>query len=139
MNYDEFFTALTSIEQPHGWQQDLAWAEDCRNRLIRIPTGFGKTLGVVGAWLYHRLQRNDERWPRRLVWCLPMRVLVEQTHSEARAALARLQLQWDEKSGHEGKVGVHLLMAARAPGNGISILSIAQCSSVRRTCCSRAP
>lgn len=116
MTYNDFFTALTSLEKPHGWQQDLAATEVCRSHLIRVPTGFGKTLGVVAAWSYHRLHRKDERWPRRLVWCLPMRVLVEQTHSEVRAALGRLQLLWDERSGHEGKVGVHLLMGGADSG-----------------------
>lgn len=116
MNYNDFFNSLTSLERSHGWQQDLAATEDCRSRLIRIPTGFGKTLGVVGAWSYHRLHRKDERWPRRLVWCLPMRVLVEQTMSEVGAALARLQLLWDEKSDHKGKVGAHLLMGGADTG-----------------------
>ncbi|MCA9536099.1 MAG: hypothetical protein KC593_20575, partial [Myxococcales bacterium] len=44
----------------------------------------GKTLGVVGAWAYHRLYRGDTSWPRRLVLTLPMRVLVEQTERVVR-------------------------------------------------------
>lgn len=75
---------------PHPWQAELAEARDCNNRLIRIPTGMGKTFGVLAAWAWHRLLRDDERWPRRLVWCLPMRVLVEQVTAEVEAALARL-------------------------------------------------
>src|SRR5690606_2463703 len=43
-----------------------------------------KTLGVVGAWAYHRLYRGDTSWPRRLVLTLPMRVLVEQTERVVR-------------------------------------------------------
>jgi CRISPR-associated endonuclease/helicase Cas3 len=116
VKYEDFFTALTSLGQPHEWQQDLAAIEDCGNRLIRIPTGFGKTLGVVGTWLYHRLHRKDERWPRRLVWCLPTRVLVEQTMTEVSAALARLHLLWDGNSDHAGKAGVHLLMGGADVG-----------------------
>lgn len=109
-SFDEFFTNLTTHEKPSDWQRDLAGEEACGNRLIRIPTGFGKTLGVLAAWLWHRLQRQDDRWPRRLVWCLPMRVLVEQTAQEARDGLERLGLLWDGKSGHTDKVGVRLLM-----------------------------
>jgi len=61
------------------WQTELAQSETCQDRLIRIPTGFGKTLGVVAAWTFHRLVLQSEDWPRRLVVTLPMRVLVEQT------------------------------------------------------------
>lgn len=107
--YEQLFRQLTPYE-PHPWQRELGEEPMCSDRLLRIPTGFGKTLGVLGAWLHHRMNRGDDSWPRRLVWCLPMRVLVEQTQAEARAALERLNLLWDERSSHEGKVGVHLLM-----------------------------
>jgi CRISPR-associated endonuclease/helicase Cas3 len=46
--------------------------------LLKIPTGLGKTAGVAFAWMHKRLE-EDFRTPRRLVWCLPMRTLVEQT------------------------------------------------------------
>lgn len=46
--------------------------------LLKIPTGLGKTAGVALAWMHKRLEK-DFRTPRRLVWCLPMRTLVEQT------------------------------------------------------------
>lgn len=115
-SYRVFFQKLTGHPSPHGWQDDLAAQDECSNRLIRIPTGFGKTHGILAAWLWHRMQRRDERWPRRLVWCLPMRVLVEQTESEVRSALAALGLLWTE-GHHGGKVGVHLLMGGANSGD----------------------
>ncbi|MEQ8768682.1 MAG: CRISPR-associated endonuclease Cas3'' [Planctomycetota bacterium] len=96
--------------KPREWQEALAREEVPRSRVIRIPTGYGKTLGVLGAWLYHRVERNDDRWPRRLVWTLPMRVLVEQTADEVRRCLERLNLLWEPAADHRGRVGVHLLM-----------------------------
>ena len=45
-----------------------------------------------------------------------MRVLVEQTESEVRAALMRLGMLWDEQGAHEGRVGVHLLMGGAGAG-----------------------
>jgi len=96
--------------KPREWQDALARDEVPRSRVIRIPTGYGKTLGVLGAWLYHRVERKDDRWPRRLVWTLPMRVLVEQTANEVKRCLDRLQLLWQPGTDHRGKVGVHLLM-----------------------------
>ncbi len=101
---------------PHEWQVSLAADASPRSRVIRIPTGYGKTLGALGAWLYHRVVRGDERWPRRLVWVLPMRVLVEQTFDEVRRCLSRLDLLWQPGTDRRGKVGVHALMGGVDPG-----------------------
>ena len=89
-SFDQWFSELTEHASSRPWQIDLAVEKVCRNRLIRVPTGLGKTEGVLAAWSFHRVSRNDERWPRRLVWCLPMRVLVEQTAEVARALAARM-------------------------------------------------
>jgi len=88
MTFDEFFKNATGGNVPHNWQSGLGSDAGCRNRLIRIPTGMGKTGSVLSTWLYHRIERNDERWPLRLVWCLPMRVLVEQTVAVAHSIAA---------------------------------------------------
>jgi hypothetical protein len=72
---------------PREWQEALGRDGIPRTRVITIPTGYGKTLGVLGAWTCHGVERQDDRWPRRLIWTLPMRVLVEQTaegHQEPR-------------------------------------------------------
>lgn len=114
--FDTLFARLTGHDQPRAWQRELASAAACPNRLIRIPTGFGKTLGVLAAWTYNRILRHDEQWPRRLVWCLPMRVLVEQTEQEIRTALARIDRLWDGAGNHDGRVGVHILMGGADPG-----------------------
>ncbi len=103
MNFDEFFKAATGHEQgPFEYQRRLAcgelkpdgcrttWLESgahCESKLICIPTGLGKTAGVVLAWLWNRVAPSlnsqpstisSSQWPRRLVYCLPMRTLVEQ-------------------------------------------------------------
>ena len=89
-NFTNWFSGITGFESPRNWQSDLAQESECRDRLIRIPTGLGKTEGVLAAWSFHRLDRDDDRWPRRLIWCLPMRVLVEQTEQAARAIAERI-------------------------------------------------
>lgn len=83
-DFNAWFSLLTGYLNPRPWQHDLAVESMCRDRLICIPTGLGKTEGVLAAWSFHRLYCEDDRWPRRLVWCLPMRVLVEQTEHVAR-------------------------------------------------------
>ncbi len=113
--FQGWFRDLTGHD-PHGWQSDLARNCRCENRLIRIATGLGKTLGVLATWLFHRVEREDASWPRRLVWCLPMRVLVEQTQAESERILGGLGVLWDGKGDHAGKIGVHLLMGGSDAG-----------------------
>ncbi len=102
-----WFTTFAGND-PYPWQQDLLRDESCPSRLIRIPTGFGKTFGVVGAWAFHRAVRRDPAWPRRLVYCLPMRVLVEQTVDAIQGALRRTGLLRSARNPHG--VRVHCLM-----------------------------
>lgn len=89
-SFATWFSGLTSHAKPRDWQVVLASNEAICSRLIRIPTGMGKTEGVLGAWSYHRIERDEDTWPRRLIWCLPMRVLVEQTKAVADALAARM-------------------------------------------------
>ena len=103
--YDWLAHAMGVGFDPHQWQLDLALEPQCSDRLIRISTGSGKTLGVLLAWAFNHLARSDEAWPRRLVWCLPMRVLVEQTEAEVRTVLDRAGRLWNPKQDHSGKVG----------------------------------
>jgi CRISPR-associated endonuclease/helicase Cas3 len=113
--YSSWFEAHAG-HLPHPWQAELGAAADCQDRLIRVPTGLGKTLGVLAAWSYHRLVRRDPAWPRRLVLCLPMRVLVEQTEAAVREWLERLGRLWTQVSERpgDGEVGVHLLLGGAA-------------------------
>ncbi len=94
-SYTDFFRSVTSISKAYPWQKELGETDICSNQLIRIPTGFGKTLGVLTAWLWNRVECSNDKWPRRLVWCLPMRVLVEQTESEIRNVLTAAGKLWN--------------------------------------------
>ncbi len=79
-------TMGTEIE-PYPYQESLAnesWPD-----IVNVQTGMGKTAGIILSWLYKRL-RNDPETPRRLIYCLPMRVLVEQTASNARKWVEKL-------------------------------------------------
>ncbi len=117
-DFDAWFSKLSGSSRatPHEWQRQLVADPSARTRLIRIPTGMGKTLGVLAAWTWHRLHLRADTWPRRLVWCLPMRVLVEQTEAVIRDALGQVGAVWDGSADHVGKVGVHLLMGGVDPG-----------------------
>jgi CRISPR-associated endonuclease/helicase Cas3 len=106
--FDEFFTRVTGYAR-HDWQARLAGDRACRNRLIRIPTGFGKTAGVTLAWLWNRVHQRDDSWPRRLVLCLPMRTLVEQTE--------RSVTEWLDRAGLELRARVHVLLGGLSPSD----------------------
>ena len=95
MSFADFFHAATG-NNPYDYQRRLACGEhdshtenewlnggtDCASRLISIPTGLGKTAAVTMAWLWNRVALGNDSWPCRLVYCLPMRTLVEQTRDE---------------------------------------------------------
>lgn len=97
--FDDFFKQATE-RQPYPYQR--AFAEDGEwPDLLNVPTGVGKTATAILGWLYRR-RTKPESTPRRLVYCLPMRTLVDQTKREAQRWLGNLSL--------DREVGLHLLM-----------------------------
>ncbi len=92
--YKAFFnTAMGWKDKDQGpfpYQAKLAL--DSWPDLLDVPTGMGKTAAVVLAWLYKRLNEDPDT-PRRLVYCLPMRVLVEQAQSNITNWLKSLGLE----------------------------------------------
>jgi CRISPR-associated endonuclease/helicase Cas3 len=88
-----FFKQATEVT-PYPYQERLALSEPLP-QLLNIPTGLGKTAAVILAWLWRRrfaAKAVRAATPRRLVYCLPMRVLVEQTFNNARQWLNSLAL-----------------------------------------------
>jgi CRISPR-associated endonuclease/helicase Cas3 len=130
LQFDDFFRAITG-NSPYEYQCRLACGDDaridkpetlmqsreCHSLLINVPTGLGKTAGVVLAWLWNRLaiDRTSSRWPRRLVYCLPMRTLVEQTRDSIEMWLLRLALA-ATADGSEPRKQVDKFLSSRAPG-----------------------
>ena len=88
-SFPEFFRTATR-NLPYPYQERLA-AQPIANRIMRVPTGAGKTAAVVLSWL-HRLGEGVPDAPRRMAYCLPMRVLVEQTMEQARKWISALKL-----------------------------------------------
>ena len=119
--FDRLFETATGF-RPYEYQVQLACgdhgmrsADDrrsngstCESMLIDVPTGFGKTSAVVLAWLWNRVLKRREDWPRRLVYCLPMRTLVEQTFQNANQWFGRLNLS--------NQIGLHMLMGGEDAG-----------------------
>lgn len=85
-SYETWFLETTGFA-PRRWQQVLALDATVRSRCLRLPTGQGKTLGALAAWTWNRVVERRQTWPRRLIWCLPMRSLTEQTAAVARGFL----------------------------------------------------
>jgi len=114
VSFDALFaTAMGEARAPYPYQRELAagdWPD-----LVHIPTGLGKTAAIALAWAYRRGLRTRggrgevaQDTPRRLVWCLPMRVLVEQTEANVRAWLRNLHVLGEP--GEPGTVAVQTLM-----------------------------
>ncbi|MFO0872107.1 MAG: DEAD/DEAH box helicase [Pirellulales bacterium] len=90
--FSQFFqvamgTGLDAV--PYPYQTAFATSESLPS-LVRVPTSAGKTATAILGWLYRR-QIAPQKTPRRLVYCLPMRTLVEQAEREARRWIANLQ------------------------------------------------
>lgn len=111
MNFRQVFEAATK-RTPYPYQEALGTAEAIPDALV-APTGAGKTAAMVLAWLYRRRYAADvvrQQTARRLVLCLPMRVLVEQTVDAVRQWLRALDLLDEINDAPRGKIGVHVLM-----------------------------
>ena len=110
MTFDQFFsTAFGKDLSPFAYQQALAnraWPD-----ALIAPTGLGKTAAVVLGWAWQHIV-DEYAPPRRLVYCLPMRTLVDQTERNVKEWLRRLgeaDPHW--KSRLPGpNTGVHVLM-----------------------------
>jgi CRISPR-associated endonuclease/helicase Cas3 len=57
-SYGNWFEGITN-DPPYPWQEELGSSDGCADRVLRIPTGFGKTAGPL-AWLYNRCVRGDD-------------------------------------------------------------------------------
>lgn len=104
MIFREFFQAATGRE-PYPYQERFAVAE-ALPELLNVPTGVGKTATAILGWLWRRRYAGvtiQRQTPRRLVYCLPMRVLVEQTRDSAQ--------EWLKRLGLDNQIHVHLLMS----------------------------
>ena len=108
MNFEELFTFVTG-NSPYPYQSRLALGE-CMPDVIHVPTGVGKTAGVTLAWIWRR-RFSAERFrittPRRLVYCLPQRVLVEQTFREIEQWMRNLEKIEEELNFRQGSHGSH--------------------------------
>lgn len=111
-NFEQFFLTVTGHE-PFPYQKQFA--EGVWSDVLDVPTGLGKTAAVTLAWAWKRGLRPegqrgevDPATPQRLVWCLPMRTLVEQTAENVRQWLARLG--WLAGDDRPDGVSVHVLM-----------------------------
>ena len=104
MKFQDFFDLATG-SAPYPYQVRLAEGSSFPT-LLKAPTGSGKTEAAVLAWLWRWQEHAEEsirrKTPRRLVYCLPMRTLVEQTVGRVEG--------WISNLGLESQVGVVALM-----------------------------
>lgn len=93
-DFSAMFRQATDGSSPLPYQERLALADSLPS-LLDVPTGLGKTAAAILAWVWRRRFAGESirnQTPRRLVYCLPMRVLVEQTYRDAVKWLDRLGL-----------------------------------------------
>jgi CRISPR-associated endonuclease/helicase Cas3 len=107
MDFGTFFATACPGRTPYPYQRRLAASLETTD-LLSVPTGLGKTAAVILGWLYRRRfpsPSSDAATPRRLVYCLPMRTLVEQAAQSAESWLRNLRIK---------DIGVHQLLGGAA-------------------------
>lgn len=106
---DVFHRATGNV--PHGYQRRVAEAAQLPP-LIEVPPGYGKTAAIVIAWLWRRHLHPDPAvrtaTPRRLIYALPQRSLVDQIAGQIET--------WLEALGLRDVVGLHVIMGGRSAG-----------------------
>lgn len=99
-----YSTALGHGSAPFLYQRRIA--EEGLPEVLNAATGCGKTPAVMLGWTYRRFRHPDpgvrQATPSRLIWCLPLRTLTDQT--------AKLARTWIHRLGLDDQVDVHLLM-----------------------------
>lgn len=109
-DFSDWFQVVTG-NVPYPYQVRLAIAIEWPI-VIDVPTGLGKTALIVLAWLWRRRYSNDLRLrkgtPRRLVYVLPMRTLVDQSVNVIQEWLEKLAELNQEND--ETRIRVHQLM-----------------------------
>lgn len=108
-SFETVFKDATRHE-PYPYQSRVAKG-DALPDLIEAPTGMGKTECAVLAWVWRRRYADQtirDSTSRRLVYCLPMRALVEQTQTKVTLWLERLGL----------------LETSPTPGPGIRVVKV---------------
>lgn len=91
IDFEECFKALTGLQEsetPFPWQEKLfqEFVQKQFRSTCDIPTGLGKT-AVIAVWLlalaYHAIQGAHYDFPRRLVYVVNRRTVVDQSTHEA--------------------------------------------------------
>lgn len=83
IDFEEAFKTLTDTKGPFPWQIELyeKWFVKCKfPSSCNLPTGLGKT-SVIALWLI-ALINQPEKIPRRLVYVVNRRTVVDQTTDE---------------------------------------------------------
>ena len=106
-DFESFYEQATG-HRPYGYQARIA--RDGLPGAVRVPTGAGKT-GVILAWLWRRLYGPDPAGtPRRLVYALPQRAVLDEVAGLVRGWLANLELT--------DQIALHVVLGDRGASTG---------------------
>jgi CRISPR-associated endonuclease/helicase Cas3 len=106
-DFESFYERATG-RRPYAYQARIA--RDGLPDLVRTQTGAGKT-GVILAWLWRRLHGQDPAvTPRRLVYALPQRAVLDEVARSVRTWLANL--------GLTEQVALHVVLGDRGASSG---------------------
>ena len=102
--FDDEFTKLLRVDAPLAWQRRLFGCLAAGNlpAALDLPTGLGKT-AVMAIWLIARA--HGARLPRRLIYVVDRRAVVDQATTEAQLLDHVLPGHGDPRAGHGSQRG----------------------------------
>jgi CRISPR-associated endonuclease/helicase Cas3 len=107
-DFEWFFERATAGGRPYEYLARIARAG--LPDLVSAPTGTGKT-GVILAWLWRRLHGPDPAGtPRRLIYALPQRALLDEVSASVRT--------WLRNLGLTDEVALHVVLGDRGTSTG---------------------
>jgi CRISPR-associated endonuclease/helicase Cas3 len=79
---DRIFSKIFGVPKPYGTYQikPAEYLLSGRNVILQAPTGSGKTMAALFPYLLARYEKLD--FPRKMLYCVPMRVLARSFHSD---------------------------------------------------------
>jgi len=100
---EEFYRGYLGISDPYSHQKEM-WNEIIEGNfplIVKVPTGSGKTEGVIAPFLYQFVENKFSIAPR-LIYVLPMRVLSDSISERIKGYAERLSKDISVTAHHGG-------------------------------------
>lgn len=95
-NYRRLFESVTGFTPYEYQKQCFEKFHSGKSIILQAPTGSGKTLAAIIPFIYHWIEwkkgkQSVEKFPRKLIYSLPLRTLANSLYNEISNLISKLQ------------------------------------------------